>query len=259
VVDLRSVGRGRTLLFGGPFSDREAVDAAIGIRAAGWTADVRPEGGGHLAAWQAHTRPVIVDGRLWVCFPWSEFDRDQARTVVEIDPDGAFGTGGHPTTRMLLAQLVGRIEGGESVLDVGCGSGVLAVAAALLGAASVTAVDISPAAIAATTANAVRNQVGKRVVVSGTPVAELTDRFDVIVANIHAAGLRELAPALLARMAPGGWVGLSGLSPAQVSLVAAAYRPASVIATPVLDDWAALVVVAPAVPGENPPVDGNSH
>lgn len=241
----RPVGRGRLLLYGGPFDDRIAVEVAAIVRAAGWPADMRPEGGGHLAAWLAHTGAVRVGDRLAVCFPWSEFDRDEVEIVVEIDPGRAFGNGAHPTTRLLLGELTARLRGGESVLDVGCGSGVLAIAAARLGATA-TAVDIAPAAIAATTANARRNGVGKGVRVLDTPVAHLTARFDVIVANIDAATLVKLAPAIQSCLARDGWLALSGLSPAQLSVVAAAYRQVEVLATPSDDDWLAMVASRPS-------------
>jgi ribosomal protein L11 methyltransferase len=244
-VHERSIGRGRVLLYGEPFENGPAVDVAASIRALGWPADVRPVDGGHLDAWHNHTRPVIVGGRLWVCFPWSEFDRDQAELVVEIDPGRAFGTGGHPTTRLLLDELESRIKGGESVLDVGCGSGVLAIAAARLGATHVTAIDISALAITATRANAARNHLGKRVQVHDTPVEHLTTRFDAIVANLHAPTLVNLAPAIESLLNPGGWLGLSGLSPAQVSKVAAAYKEVQVVATPTEDDWTAVIATNP--------------
>lgn len=237
----RLVGAGRVLVYGGPFEDQTALQIVADLRALGWPADARPEAGGHLTAWRAHTRAVEVGGRLAVCFPWSEFDRDQAELVVEIDPGRAFGTGAHPTTRLLLSELVARIVGGETVLDVGCGSGVLAIAAARLGAAQVRAVDLSPLAVEATTANAERNEVGKRVRVDNTPVAHLTSLFDVIVANLDAPTLVNLAPAIQRRLAPHGWLGLSGLSPAQVSKVMAAYNELNVIAQPTEEDWSAVV------------------
>jgi ribosomal protein L11 methyltransferase len=212
------------------------------LRAADWAAVARPVGGGHLAAWQANTRPIVVAGGLWVCFPWTEFDRSAAPVVVEIDPGSAFGAGRHPSTCLLLAELVRRLKGGEAVLDVGCGSGVLSVSAALLGAASVTAIDTDKGAVAATRANAVRNAVAAKIEASATPVWEMPGTYDVIVANIGAETLIELAPALQARLSPTGWIGLSGLSPAQLSVVAAAYSSMRVIATPVDGDWAAVVV-----------------
>ena len=186
--------------------------------------------------------PQPRDSSQVLCFPWTEVDREGAGLLVEIDPGPAFGAGGHPSTVLLLVELARRMRGGESVLDVGCGSGVLSVSAARLGAASVTAVDVDKGAIVSTRANAARNGVGATVVASTTPAAELTGTFDVIVANIRAATLIELAAALQPRLAPRGWLGLSGLSPAQVSVVAAAYRPTRVIATPTRDDWAAVVV-----------------
>jgi ribosomal protein L11 methyltransferase len=239
-VTFRAVGRARTLVYGGPFDDRGALQAASHLRLLGWSADVRPEGGGHLAAWRNHTRPTVIEGRIWVCFPWSEFDRDQAHILTEIDPGRAFGTGAHPTTKLLLRELATRLQGNERVLDVGTGSGVLAIAAAQLGASDVTAIDISPTAVAATKTNARRNQVEVRAM--DTPVAELTETYDVIVANLDASTLTQLAPAVQRCLAPRGWVALSGISPAQVSKVAATYKGVCVIGTPSEEDWSALVM-----------------
>jgi ribosomal protein L11 methyltransferase len=204
---------------------------------------VRPIGGGHLTAWRNYTRPVDIGGRVWVSFPWSEFDRDEAPAVVEIDTGRAFGTGGHPSTGLLLQELAGRLQGGESVLDVGCGSGVLAVTAARLGAGSVLGIDIEPEALTVTGANATLNGVSAVVGTSPASLEELEAVYDVVVANIGAATLIEMAAALQSRLAGGGWIGLSGLSPAQVSKVAAAYRQVEVVSVPTDDDWAAVVAV----------------
>lgn len=241
-VEERWVARDRALLYARFADDTSAGRVVADLRSRGWPAVVRPVGGGHLAAWHASTRPVVVGDRLTVCFPWTELDRARAGLLVEIDPGAAFGAGGHPSTRLLLLELARRMRGGESVLDVGCRSGVLSVSAARLGATAVTAVDVDDRAIESTRANAARNHVGARVARSTTPVAELTGTFDVIVANIGAATLVELAPALQSRLAPDAWLGLSGLSPAQVSVVAAAYRSTDVVATPAEGDWAAVVV-----------------
>jgi ribosomal protein L11 methyltransferase len=190
-----------------------------------------------------------VSDRLWVCFPWSEFDRTIAPTVVEIDPGRAFGTGGHPSTALLLAELDARLRGGESVLDIGCGSGVLAVCAASLGAARVTALDVRDVAVDMTRTNAARNGVAERVDASKRSVSDLDEVFDVVVANIGAPTLIDLASDVEARSASGGWIGLSGLSPAQVSMVAAAYRQVNVVATPQLDDWSAVIALRNERPG----------
>jgi ribosomal protein L11 methylase PrmA len=241
-VEQRPVARDRALLYA-RFADDSSADRAVAeLRSRGRAAVVRPLGGGRLAAWHANTRPVVVENRLCVCFPWTEFDRSRAGLLVEIDPGAAFGSGGHPSTRLLLVELARRMRGGESTLDVGCGSGVLSVSAARLGAASVTAVDVDDRAIASTRANAARNDLGATVAASRMPVNELPGTFDVIVANIAATTLIELAPALQSRVAPGGWLGLSGLSPAQVSVVTAAYCATDVVGTASDGDWAAVVV-----------------
>jgi ribosomal protein L11 methyltransferase len=204
------------------------------LRAEGWRATLRPESGGHLTAWLAHTAPVDIEGRFVVCFPWSEFDRGAAPPAVEVDPGASFGTGAHPSTRLLLVELARRVRAGDRVLDVGCGSGVLSLAAALLGADAV-ATDIAPAAAAATEANAMWN--GLRVsVVPAVPAGT----FDAVVANIGADELVRLAPVLGACVAPGGWVGLSGVSPAQLSRVGAAYGGRGEERRD--GEWAALVI-----------------
>jgi len=239
-IDQRLARARRHLLFA-RFEEGTAAEGADAIlRRSGWPAVVRPVSGGHLTAWLANTRPVVISERLTVCFPWTEFDGDEPDNVVEIDPGRAFGTGSHPSTRLLLGELARRLQGGERVLDVGCGSGVLAVSAARLGA-EVTAVDITPEALTATRRNARHNGVGTSVEVTLTAVERLPGCFDVIVANIGAGVLIELAAPLQSLLAPRGWLALSGLSPGQVSKVAAAYARIEIIATPADDDWVALV------------------
>ncbi len=248
-VECRPVGRGRVLVYATYATEPDATSVVAALRRDGHHAMFRPPAGGRLVAWTNTTRPVQVTARLCVAFPWSEFDRsaiDPGVAIVEIDPGAAFGAGSHPSTRLLLAELAGRLTGVETVLDVGCGSGVLAVAAAALGATSVCAVDIEPAAQAATVANAAWNGVAGRVDVSTTPLADVAGRFAVVVANIGAGALAAMATDLWDRVEPGGWLGLSGLSPAQLSVVGAAFPTAArVLATPRLDDWAALVLARP--------------
>jgi ribosomal protein L11 methyltransferase len=242
-VEERPMGGDRVLVYGGFPDGSSARDAVAALRSTGWPAVVRPIGGGHLTAWRNYTRPVDIGGRVWVSFPWSEFDRDEAPAVVEIDTGRSFGTGGHPSTRLLLGELAGRLKGGESVLDVGCGSGVLAVTAARLGAGSVLGIDIEPEALAVTGANAALNGLSASVGTSTASIEDLEAAFDVIVANIGAATLIQMAAALQSRLAGGGWIGLSGLSPAQVSKVAAAFGAMEVLSVPTDDDWAAVVAL----------------
>jgi ribosomal protein L11 methyltransferase len=229
----RALSPGRSLLLAAPGrTPAEPVVAAL--RAAGWRAVGRPEGGGHLAAWGAHTAPVVIEGRLCVCFPWAEFDRASAPPAIEVDPGPSFGTGAHPSTRLLLTELARRARPGGRALDVGCGSGVLSLAAAHLGATAV-ATDIDPAALAATAANAEWNGLEVELC-DGLPAG----RFDIVVANIAADQLERLAPAIRERVAPGGWIGLSGVSPAQVSRLAAAYGGGGAVRHD--GEWAALVL-----------------
>jgi ribosomal protein L11 methyltransferase len=237
------MGGGRTLVYG-EFGDAEAArQAVIELRRQGWAAAERPaDDDPALIGWRNRTQPISIGGgRLVVCLPWAEFDRDAAMMVVEIDPGAAFGGGSHPTTRLLLEELSARLHGGERVLDVGCGSGVLAIAAARLGAASAVGIDIHPAAVTATRANAERNRLDGRITALATPLHELTDSFDVVMANIGQEVLIDLAPDIERRLEPGGWLALSGISPAQVSRVSSAFPSVRVIATPEIDDWAAIV------------------
>jgi ribosomal protein L11 methyltransferase len=120
---------------------------------------------------------------------------------------------------------------------------VLALAAVRLGARSAVGVDIEPAAVAATTANAARNGLADQVCAVSTPLAELTGSFDVVLANIGLDVLVELAPDVERLLAPGAWIGLSGISPTQEWRLAAGFPFANVIATPRLDDWSAVILV----------------
>jgi ribosomal protein L11 methyltransferase len=238
----RVVGGGRVLVYG-RFNDASATRAVVtDLRGRGWSATQRPsDDDPWIFAWRNRTQPVPIGGdRLVVALPWAEFDRSTA-PFVEIDPGGAFGAGTHPTTHLLLDALATRLRGGEAVLDVGCGSGVLAIAALRLGAASAVGIDLDPAAVTATRANAERNGLGTRVTAATTPLGEVHDNFDVVLANIGLPVLIEMAPDLQRCLAPGGWLGLSGISQAQVSRLSAAFSSIRVVATPQLDDWAALL------------------
>ena len=219
------------------------------VRALGgrWAADVvAVEGDAWLDAWKAYARACRVGSRLVVVPAWQPVP-DWVGTddvVVRLEPGRAFGSGAHATTRLCLGELEAQVAPGARVLDVGCGSGVLSVAAALLGADEVVAVDIDPEAHRATTANAVENDVVDRVRVVRPSLAEVTGTFTVIVANIGAATLTSLAPLVVERTAPGGTVVLSGLLEDQVADVTAAFEAegAQLTATAADGEWRALVV-----------------
>ncbi|MCU1353656.1 MAG: ribosomal protein methyltransferase [Acidimicrobiales bacterium] len=164
-----------------------------------------------LDAWRAHARAQRA-GPFVVVPAWLDPPTAAAGTVtLVIDPGRAFGSGSHPTTRLVLGEVARLVAPGDRVLDVGCGSGVLAVAAARVGAGRVVAVDINPAAVVATEANAAANGVDGVVTASATPLADVSGAFAVVLANLLAPDIVRLAADLAARVAPDGFLVLSGL------------------------------------------------
>jgi ribosomal protein L11 methyltransferase len=187
--------------------------------------------------WLDTFKPTCFGRRLWVC-PHGQSPDDPDAIVVALDPGLAFGTGHHPTTALCLEWLDGAELDGKTVLDFGCGSGILAIAALRLGAARVIAVDHDPQALQATEANAIANGVDDRISIHGTDnLPELT--ADVVVANILAGPLIALAPRLIDALRPGGALALSGVLADQVESVCRAYAERIELAPPRLrEDWA---------------------
>jgi ribosomal protein L11 methyltransferase len=178
--------------------------------------------------WRAYAVKACFGGRLWLLPRDEPFDPAAAAgdpVVLRLDPGLAFGSGSHPTTRLCLTGLAELPLEGARVLDFGCGSGVLALAACLLGAARVVAVDHDPQALAATLANGAYNSIGadQLEVVAPEPFAGEGGTFDVVVANILANPLVELAPRLTGLVAPHGVLMLSGLLAEQEPMIRAAY------------------------------------
>jgi len=168
---------------------------------------------------QSQFAPVLV-GRLAIVPSWHE--PPAGHVAIRLDPGVAFGTGTHPTTRLCLAWLERELSPGARVLDYGCGSGILSIAACALGAGEVLGIDIDPQAVAAARANAGRNGVAARYTgADGDLPADA--RFDLVIANILANPLVVLAPALAPRVVPGGRIVLSGILERQAGEVAAAY------------------------------------
>jgi ribosomal protein L11 methyltransferase len=172
---------------------------------------------------QAQFTPIDV-GRLIIAPSWHAVPDKPGLIPIRIDPGSAFGTGTHPTTRLCLEWLSEHISGQVSVLDFGCGSGILSIAAAKLGAASVTGVDIDPIAVATAAENARGNQVVPTYLSVDAFAAGPADTFDVVVANILAKPLMLLAPSLLARLNPRGSMILSGILDRQADDVIGCYQ-----------------------------------
>ncbi|MGI9600706.1 MAG: 50S ribosomal protein L11 methyltransferase [Acidimicrobiales bacterium] len=174
------------------FAGREAALRAAGqLQADGADVSVREQPAPDwVANWRTHARPT-VEPPFEIHPPWLASQGEQLAVV--IDPGPTFGHGGHPTTRLMLRAMAPLIEPGVSVLDVGCGSGVLAIAAARL-EAEVTAIDIDPAAVAVTAENAAAN--GVTVAVTNTPLAAIATSFDLVLVNVLGATMTELAPDL---------------------------------------------------------------
>lgn len=237
------------------FSDRPAVDAARQAVGDRWGARLEPVADDSWAdRWRDDARtirvgPVVVHP-AWLPVPVLA----PGEVLVAIDPARSFGAGSHPTTGLALAALVDAVGPSSSVLDVGCGSGILAVAAARLGASRVVAVDLDPAAVAVTRANAARNHVGGLVETRTGTVEAVAEQFGTVVANLGGSRVVvDLAGALAARLAPGGRLIVSGLlagrhEAAMDAVVAAlAARFGRHPVTRVTEDggWAALVLSDP--------------
>lgn len=181
---------------------------------------------------QAQFQPIQVGDRIWIVPSWHRDNPDvpaiqnQAAAGglvhIELDPGLAFGTGSHPTTHLCLEWLAGNVRGGETVLDYGCGSGILAIAARMLGSGQTLAVDIDEQAVQSTRYNAQVNRVELKAMLPD----ELPDgQFQLVVANILSNPLKVLAPMLANRVAPGGHLVLSGVLERQAQEVAQAYAP----------------------------------
>jgi ribosomal protein L11 methyltransferase len=175
-----------------------------------------------ISAWKQDVRPTLFGPNLWVCPP-DDVCPDADGIVVEMVPGMAFGTGTHPTTALCLEWLANQSCAGRTALDFGCGSGILAISAAALGAETVTAVDNDQQALTATRENAKRNGCLERLRICEPTQLAPDDDFDLIVANILSNTLVELAPLLRDRCHSGANIALSGILTDQAADVLAAY------------------------------------
>jgi ribosomal protein L11 methyltransferase len=187
-------------------------------------------------AWMEFYKPMKFGDSLWVC-PTDQERYEPGTVCLTLDPGLAFGTGTHPTTALCLGWLASHDLTGKTVIDYGCGSGILAVAAVLLGAKRAHAVDIDPQAITATQSNALKNKVADKI------TCYLPEQFapfqaDIVLANILAKPLIEMAEPISSLLAPGGQLVLSGILHEQAESVMNAYRQYLTFSTPILqEDW----------------------
>ena len=233
-------------------TEAAATEAATLLRAQDWAADMavlalRPVAEQDwVRLTQSQFTPVEITPSFWIVPSWHDAP-PQARQIIRLDPGLAFGTGTHPTTRMCLrwtAQHAAALAGGwHRVLDYGCGSGILAIGAALHGARGIDAVDIDAAAVQATVANAQANGVALN---AGLPHTA-TGAYPLVLANILATPLKLLAPLLTGHVAPCGHLVLAGILARQADELTAAYAPALALAVSDEEDgWILMTARRPA-------------
>ena len=197
----------------------QAASQACGLKDLAYTSEILADQD-WVRLTQAQFDPIQISERLWITPSWHEAPNGNA-VNLQLDPGLAFGTGSHPTTRLCLKWLDTQLKGGENVLDYGCGSGILTIAALKLGAGSAVGVDIDEQAIRASKDNAAQNNVDAQFYLpDGLPQGQ----FDIVVANILANPLRMLGEMLAARTKQGGRIVLSGLLDEQVEELSGIYR-----------------------------------
>lgn len=229
----------------GHFDDEEAANEAI--ERLGAERGARLEhivGDEWKERWKEFFKPTRVGRRFVVRPSWEPFEPAPSDVIITLDPGQAFGTGTHESTQLVLSEVDALVRGGEHVLDVGCGSGILGIGAVLLGAADVVATDIDPIAVEVTLENAEANGVAGRVCATRDDVSEVPGTFELVLANIQSAILLPMAPALMRKVAPGGTLVLSGLLAPEEDEIRRAYGgELRHVRTRTERDWIAIVFV----------------
>lgn len=198
------------------------------------------------SSWKIHFKPLAIGQRLLIIPTWEVPPPATNRAIIILDPGMAFGTGSHQTTRLCLECLETLITDAahpvSRVLDLGTGSGILAIAAAKLGVTDIDAVDIDPQAVTVATENCSLNSVSNAICCSTTPLENLADGYQIILANILAEELVRMAPAIIARLAPGGSLILSGILAEREQLVRDGYssQPVVFVASHAAEEWRCL-------------------
>jgi ribosomal protein L11 methyltransferase len=225
------------------FDSDELANAACEELSSRFSARVEHvEGDAWRDGWKAYFKPTRVSARLVVKPSWEPYEAQPSDVVLTIDPANAFGTGTHETTRLVLGELEGLVTPGKPVLDIGTGSGILAIGCALLGASHVRALDIDDESVNACIENAEANGVRERIQVDKTPVQALTERYPLVLANIETRILVPLKEHIVSRVEPGGVLVLSGILRSELDTMKAAYAEHELLAQREQGEWAALVL-----------------
>jgi ribosomal protein L11 methyltransferase len=245
-VEVRDDPEGATLLGGYPTAAAARRVAARLADSLGATAE-RVSDASWQDAWRAWVRPVPIGDRLLVIPAPQTVPLGSGRLTVAIDPGPCFGSGTHASTRLVLGWMDGHPPAASDVIDVGTGSGILAVAAARLGARSVLAVDIDPAAVAVTTANAARNGVERVIAASSMSTSDLpSSSADLVLVNVTAGVHGRIGPDCARTVRPGGTLIAAGLLPGQWEHLAGAYADLTAVEQLQLDGWEGMHLHRPA-------------
>jgi ribosomal protein L11 methyltransferase len=220
--------------------DAEAAIAALSPRFAPTLHHV--VGDDWKEAYKAYFKPTRVGARLLIRPSWEPYQASGDEVMLTLDPGAAFGTGTHESTRLVLEALQARLLPGMAVLDVGCGSGILAIACLLLGAERARAIDVDPEAVTVARENARINAVSERLHADAAPLQTLDERYPLVLANIESRVLVPLHDALCARVEPGGVLILSGLLAGEREALLAAYGDLEPLETRAQGEWIALVL-----------------
>jgi ribosomal protein L11 methyltransferase len=227
------------------FAERALAEQAAGALEDSWSPRVAEiVGDAWRDEWKKHFAPFRLTATVTIVPPWQVYSPSEpSEIVLELEPGRAFGTGLHPTTALVAREMevLAHEWAGGAVLDVGTGSGILALVSVKLGAARARAIDIDPDAVATTLENARRNGLDRRIEADGCPLASVTGVYHLVVANIEAAVLVEMAPHLQERMGDGGFLILSGILVEQREAVKRAFAELELAREPVDGEWTALV------------------
>jgi ribosomal protein L11 methyltransferase len=241
---------GRTTLVAS-FAARAVAEAAAAHVDSAWSPRVSElVGDAWRDEWKKYFVPFRLTERVTIRPPWEPYAPvDPSERVLELEPGRAFGTGLHPTTALVARAMDGLAPeifgpGGRaaSMLDVGTGSGILALVGLALGASTARAIDVDPDAVALARENALRNRFEQRLCVDASPLRELSGRYDMVVANIEASVLVDMADLLVQRVERGGVLLLSGILRERAMEVRRAFAGLDVVDSPEQGDWVALVL-----------------